>query len=310
MIRFSVVIPTYNRARLIGRAIDCVLRQTYPCQELIVVDDGSTDDTVNVVRAAGPQVRLIQADHGGPSKARNRGVREAVSEWIAFLDSDDLWHPEYLARMAHAIEVTQGAAAYYFSDVEYRNQSASWLHWTNCGFQVQEPVTLIPRATALVTGERHPMLLPFTVFRKEKYLADGGLMESLWSGEDTHLFIRIGLVEPLCAVGGAGGVVTTDETNPGNRLTIAFNTSTSRRWTGMVELYKDLLSRDEILTGETRALFRDRLAYSYWRVARLSLAEKRFGQVCGPLLRSLATDPTVVPRVIVDAFRRGSARSA
>lgn len=304
MIGFSVVIPTYNRARLIGRAIDCVLRQTFPCRELIIVDDGSTDDTVNVVRAAGPQVRLIQADHGGPSKARNRGVREAVSEWIAFLDSDDLWHPDYLARMAHAIEVTRGAAAYYFSDVEYRKGGESWLHWTNCEFHAQEPVTLIQNATPLVLGERHPMLLPFTVFRRDTFLSGGGLMESLWSAEDTHLFIRLGLAEPLCAVGGSGGIVTTDESNPGNRLTIAYNTSTSRRWAGMVRLYEDLLSRPGLVTAETRSLFRERLAYAYWRVARLSLIEGRLGNVIIPLTRSVATDPAVVPRVIVDAVKR------
>lgn len=304
MIAFSVVIPTYNRARLIGRAIDCVLGQSFPCRELIIVDDGSTDDTVNVVRAAGPRVRLIQADHGGPSKARNRGVREAVSDWIAFLDSDDLWHPDYLARMAHAIEVTHGAAAYYFSDVEYRRGEESWLHWTNCDFHAREPVTLIQNATPLVLGERHPMLLPFTVFRRETYLAGGGLMESLWSAEDTHLFIRLGLVEPLCAVDGSGGIVTTDESNPGNRLTIAYNTSTSRRWAGMVRLYEDLLSRPAILTAETRALFRERLAYSYWRVARLSLREGHVGQVFTPLVRSLATAPSVVPRVLVDGVKR------
>ncbi len=304
MVRFSVVIPTYNRARVIGRAIECVFRQTLPPEELIIVDDGSTDDTVAVIRAAGPRVRLIQADHGGPSKARNRGVREAVSDWIAFLDSDDLWHPDYLTRMAHAIETTQGAAAYYFSDVEYRRGGIPSFHWTNCGYQVQDDVTLIPQATSLVMGERHPMLLPFTVFRRETYLGVGGLMESLWSGEDTHLFIRLGLSEPLCAVRGSGGIVTTDEAESGNRLTVAFNTSTSRRWTGMVRLYEDLLSRRELLTNEVRAEFRNRLAYSHWRVARLSMGEHRFGQVLLPLFRSVTTDPTVIPHVLMDAAGR------
>ncbi len=87
----SVVIPTFNRAHLVTRAVDSVLAQTRPVREIIVVDDGSKDDTSSVVRQYEPHVRYIYEENAGVSAARNHGIREAVGEWIAFLDADDEW---------------------------------------------------------------------------------------------------------------------------------------------------------------------------------------------------------------------------
>jgi glycosyltransferase involved in cell wall biosynthesis len=94
----SVVIPTYNRAHLVGRAIRSVLGQTFSDFELIVVDDGSTDNTVEVVRGfQDPRIRLVRlAKNCGGSRARNEGIRVARGEWVAFLDDDDEWLPRKL----------------------------------------------------------------------------------------------------------------------------------------------------------------------------------------------------------------------
>jgi glycosyltransferase involved in cell wall biosynthesis len=225
-IPISVVIPTYNRSRLLRRAIACVLDQTVSCKEILVVDDGSTDDTVDVVRSFGPPVRLILQQHGGPSRARNLGVAESTTDWIAFLDSDDLWHPDYLERMSGAIGSTSGTAAVYFSDVTY--DTTTQTHWQKSGFVSPEPIHLIPEASRVAMMETHPMLLPFTVFRKDVYQRYGGLLETLWSAEDTHLFIRLGLGETLCAVKHIGGIVTSDESDPRNRLTMEYDSGTVR----------------------------------------------------------------------------------
>jgi glycosyltransferase involved in cell wall biosynthesis len=304
MIRFSVVIPTYNRAQLIGRAIDCVLRQTFPCQELLIVDDGSTDDTQAVVNAVGPPVRFIPQSHGGPSKARNLGVSEASAEWIAFLDSDDVWHPDYLARMAGAIEATCGKAALYFSDVEYAEGAVRSMHWKNCQFVSPEPVALIDNASNIAIMGTHPMLLPFSIFRKDVYLKCGGLWEELWSAEDTHLFIRIGMTESVCAVAGSGGVVTSDEGDPANRLTLAFDSKTLRRWIGMVKMYTDLLEKLPTLTPAHRKELTKRLAFSSWRIGRISWREGKGAVALKEIFTSLRTDPTVVPLALADAFNR------
>ena len=96
----SVVIPAYNRAASIGAAIDSVLRQTFTDFELVVVDDGSTDDTLAAARRiTDPRLRVIAAPHNmGAAGARNLGVAEARGTWIAFQDSDDEWLPEKLAK--------------------------------------------------------------------------------------------------------------------------------------------------------------------------------------------------------------------
>ena len=91
-----VVIPAYNSAKHIRRAIDSVLAQTRRPDEIVVVDDGSTDDTAGVVETYGSDVRVIHQENAGASVARNAGINAATSEWIAFLDSDDEWLPEKL----------------------------------------------------------------------------------------------------------------------------------------------------------------------------------------------------------------------
>lgn len=92
----AVIIPTYNRAHLIAETLDSVLGQSYGPSEIIVVDDGSTDDTESVLARYAPRVRYIRIMNSGPCAARNRGVAATTAPWLAFCDSDDFWHAEKL----------------------------------------------------------------------------------------------------------------------------------------------------------------------------------------------------------------------
>lgn len=94
--RFSVIIAVYNGATTLARAIDSVLHQTYPPHELIVIDDGSRDDTANVARAYGERVRYMYQANAGVAAARNVGAQAACGDWLAFLDADDWYYPERL----------------------------------------------------------------------------------------------------------------------------------------------------------------------------------------------------------------------
>ena len=94
--KISVVIPAYNAEKHIARAIDSVLAQTRPADEVIVVDDGSTDATAEVVRSYGDKVIFLQQENAGVSVARNAAIEAATGDWIAFLDADDEWLPEKL----------------------------------------------------------------------------------------------------------------------------------------------------------------------------------------------------------------------
>ena len=99
----SVVIPTYNAARYVGQAVDSVLAQTFRDVEVIVVDDGSTDDTANLIRELGPPVRYLHQENQGVSVARNRGLAESTGRYVAFLDADDTWLPGKLAKQLEAL---------------------------------------------------------------------------------------------------------------------------------------------------------------------------------------------------------------
>jgi glycosyltransferase involved in cell wall biosynthesis len=92
----TVVVPTYNSGHLVGDALTSVLAQTAPPEAVIVIDDGSTDDTAARLARYGARVRSIHQSNQGVSAARNRGLREARSEFVAFLDADDVWHPRKL----------------------------------------------------------------------------------------------------------------------------------------------------------------------------------------------------------------------
>ena len=92
--KVTVVIPTYNRAHLIKDAVESVLNQTYQDFELIVIDDGSTDNTREVLAVYKDKLTYIYQENQGRSSARNHGIELAQGEYIAFLDSDDVWFPD------------------------------------------------------------------------------------------------------------------------------------------------------------------------------------------------------------------------
>ncbi|MBW6458328.1 MAG: glycosyltransferase family 2 protein, partial [FCB group bacterium] len=98
--KISLVIPVFNRPQEIRRALDSVRTQTLLPYEIIVVNDGSTDNTQDVLSAYLPEIRIIARENGGVAAARNSGILAAEGEWIAFLDSDDTWLPDKLEKQA------------------------------------------------------------------------------------------------------------------------------------------------------------------------------------------------------------------
>lgn len=102
--KVSAVIPVYNNARFIARTLESVLAQSRPADEIIVVDDGSTDNSAEVIKGFGQKVRYIYQENAGASVARNTGIHAAKHEWIAFLDGDDEWLEDYLKRQVELLE--------------------------------------------------------------------------------------------------------------------------------------------------------------------------------------------------------------
>lgn len=110
---FSIIMPVWNRAATVGRAIESVLEQSCRDFELIVVDDGSTDNISDVVRQyPADKVKFLRIAHGGVSAARNVGIRNSKGEFISYLDSDNIWHRDYLSRMNGVLSTGRYDAAY------------------------------------------------------------------------------------------------------------------------------------------------------------------------------------------------------
>jgi glycosyltransferase involved in cell wall biosynthesis len=98
----TVIIPCYNRDRFVREAVDSALGQTYPRIEVVAVDDGSTDDTLGILQSYGDRIRLVQQKNSGTPSARNAGIGAARGDYLAWLDSDDAWEPEKIARQIDA----------------------------------------------------------------------------------------------------------------------------------------------------------------------------------------------------------------
>ncbi len=283
----SAVIPTYNRADLVGRVIQSALDQTLPPVEIIVVDDGSTDHTRSVVESFGSPVRWLYKENAGVAAARNTGVDVMSSDWVAFLDSDDLWAPDHLQRIAAAITATDGRALIYFDDLQEDGVEASW--WERSGFDVAWPFEIRDDPADWFMRRLQPMTTQATVVRKDAYLRVGG-QSLLTCREDTHFFFSLGFTGPACAVTGVGAMMTADAdsrlTSPGSAsLTYCL---------GTIALYGDILRRYPSIRREHKAELRRRLGHAYCYRARSSAADRAFGKCAGFLARCLFTSPSTL----------------
>jgi glycosyltransferase involved in cell wall biosynthesis len=117
----SVIIPTFNRIEFLSHALDSVFSQSYVATEVIVVDDGSTDHTVEKLSPAYPSVRFLRQENQGVSAARNLGIIKAENPWIALLDSDDRWAPEKLDRQINHLSQNPSLRAVHTGEKWIRN---------------------------------------------------------------------------------------------------------------------------------------------------------------------------------------------
>ena len=121
----TVIVVNYNYGRYLGECIDSVLAQTYPNIEVIVVDDGSTDNSLSILQPYGERILIIQQENKGVSAARNAGLLKSKGQWIAFLDSDDAWRPEKLQEQSTYLQ--DPAVGMVFCGVEYTDDSGCCL---------------------------------------------------------------------------------------------------------------------------------------------------------------------------------------
>jgi hypothetical protein len=183
----SVVIPNFNRAGLIGETLDNVLAQSRPPHEVIVVDDGSTDASIEVIESFAPRVRLIRQVNRGPGAARNRGLSEASGELIQFMDSDDLCSLNKLEAQASALEA--GGADFAYSPwLQARLENGRATHRDPVLQQRPLPIARSPLQWFL---RGWVTVFQACLFRRSLLEAVGGYREDLMPSEDSELLFRI-----------------------------------------------------------------------------------------------------------------------
>lgn len=187
----SVVIPLYNKEKFISSTIQSVLNQTFKDLEIIVVDDGSTDNSVAQVKAfSDPRIRIISQQNSGVSAARNRGIAEAKGEFIAFLDADDEWHPDYLMTQKQLTQTFPDcqvfATKYLFQDSQ---GSITPLIIRNLPFNSEAGIL---SNYFLVASTSHPPLWTSAILIKKNALrAIGGFPIGIKSGEDLLTWAKL-----------------------------------------------------------------------------------------------------------------------
>jgi hypothetical protein len=191
----SVVMPTFNGERYLGAALSSVLGQRDDAVELIVVDDGSTDQTVEIVErlTRGTTTRLLRPGRlGSWVAATNLGLREARGEWCCLLHQDDLWLPGRLARLRVELPSTPGALLLH--DARYVDPSGATLGDWTCPLP---PGDLPSEAFAERLLIQNFIAIPSPTFRRAAALEEGGLDERLWFSADWDLWLRLGGSGPV-----------------------------------------------------------------------------------------------------------------
>ncbi|KPA11621.1 glycosyltransferase-like protein, family 2 [Candidatus Magnetomorum sp. HK-1] len=188
MQKISVIIPVYNRPVFVKEAIQSVLDQTYPDVELIVVDDGSTDETAHVLNQFGNAIRVIHQQNQGVSAARNTGIHNSTGTWIAFLDSDDIWLPEKLTKQMQYVLATPNTLICQTEEIWIKNGKRLYpkkKHKKKSGmiFEHCLPLCIVSPSAVMI--------------HKDLFKEYGSFDESLPACEDYDLWLRISCKYPI-----------------------------------------------------------------------------------------------------------------
>lgn len=185
----SVIIPTLNRVNLLKRALRSVLNQTLPPDEIIVIDNGSTDDTKNMIKDNFQNIKYYYLHDKGVSKARNLGIKNSNSEWLSFLDSDDEWHRKKLEKQINFIKYNSKCKFVHSNEVWLRNG----IHLNQLKKHKKKGGNIFKNCLKMCC------ISPSSVILKKNIFYDYGFFdESFQVCEDYEMWLRISAKEEIC----------------------------------------------------------------------------------------------------------------
>jgi glycosyltransferase involved in cell wall biosynthesis len=200
----SVVIPTYNRAAFLAKAVASIRAQTHACSEIVIVDDGSTDATPEVVATLGEGIRYVRQPNAGPAAARNRGVEEARGDLVAFLDTDDRWLPEKIARQVEVLQ-RDPAVALVCADMAIEDETGT--RWVDSNFARRGLKAFFDGLDGAPVPDAPRRLLQVNFINTSTVLARRELLRQLQGfdtrlryGEDLELWLRIAAHHAIACV--------------------------------------------------------------------------------------------------------------
>ena len=204
--KVSVVIPTYNRAGKVEKGIESVLAQTFTELEVIVVDDGSSDDTGKILRKTfGDRIRYYFQNNQGASVGRNKGIEEARGEWIAFLDSDDLWEKDKLEWQFKALERFGSQCGGCYTDTRFFNhpETRTMFQMVEQEYRHEGTMGISPDVLPRLVrpgGAGMVVCLSSLVARADAVRKTGGFNPKLLYSQDSEFMFRLAMLTGFCYV--------------------------------------------------------------------------------------------------------------
>lgn len=266
----SVVIPTFNRAALIGRSIESVFAQTYKNYEVIVIDDGSLDNTREILKPYGQRIRYFYQNNRGASAAQNKGIEVAKGEWISVLASDDEWLPTKLERQVEVLEAFGEDSGACFTDCQFvGNSDLKQTAFELGGLGKSASIGFLDDPLRYVLG-RDPVIYVQSLLVRRSLLKElVGFDEAMVVAEDTDLLLRLALKTKFCFV--AEPLVKIDRTPAQARLMELFAVKSDKMFSSKEHMYKKWVRLPELVDPVVRAQTRENLRglYHDWMIRDL-----------------------------------------
>jgi len=280
----SVIIPTFNRGKVVVAAVESVLAQTYTDYEIIVVDDGSTDDTAGRLLPYLPRIQYVHQAKRGASAARNRGVDLARGRWVSFLDSDDLFHPTKLEVQRNALRAMGDDFGVCFTDCSYKGHpELTRTAFEESGLVIAGDFGELADPLKYHLGKPACFYVQSMMVRRDLLQQIRGFDEQMVVAEDTDLVFRLSAVTKCCVV--AAPLVSIDRSPSRGGLMDIFSETNYRAALCCAHMFEKWLALPELVDDRTRRMVRNALQHTYYTLSIRSLYRYKFGDTLQYLRR-------------------------